>query len=88
MLKSNVKLNLKTILRDPTTLLAVLIAVIMQFMYGLNDYSQAYLFDIYTNPGVTSEFNGVMNEMMNMFAKPVAQIAFPFLGVIIAVNLF
>ena len=88
MLKSNVQLNLKTILRDPTTLLAVLIAVIMQFMYGLNDYSQAYLFDIYTNPGVTSEFNGVMNEMMNMFAKPVAQIAFPFLGVIIAVNLF
>ncbi len=88
MLRSNVKLNLKTILRDPTTALAVLIAVIMQFMYGLNDYSQAYLFDMYTNPDVTSEFNGVMNAMMNMFAKPVAQIAFPFLGVIIAVNLF
>ena len=88
MLKSTVKLNLKTILRDPTTLLAALIAVIMQFMYGLNDYSQAYLFDMYTDPGITAEFNGVMNEMMNMFAKPVAQIAFPFFGVIIAVNLF
>lgn len=88
MLKSTVKLNLKTILRDPTTFLAVLIAIIMQFMYGMNDYSQAYLFDMYINPDVTAEYNGVMNEMMNMFAKPVAQIAFPFLGVIIAVNLF
>lgn len=88
MLKSTVKLNLKTILRDPTTLLAVLIAIIMQFMYGLNDYGQAYLFDMYAEPEITAEFNGVMNEMMNMFAKPVAQIAFPFLGVIIAVNLF
>ena len=88
MLKSDIKINLKTILRDPTTILAALIAVIMQFMYSLNHYGQAYLFDIHTAPEVTTEFNQVMNEIMDMFAKPVAQISFPFLGVIIAMNLF
>ena len=36
MIGSSVKNNLKTVLRDPTTLLAILAALILEFMYGIN----------------------------------------------------
>lgn len=88
MLLSSIKINLKSILRDPTTALAALVAIIMQFMYGLNDYARTNQFDVHETPDVTPIFNYAMNVMLDALAKPVAQIAFPFLGVIIAVNLF
>ena len=36
MLRYSIKNNLKTVLRDPTTLLAILAALILEFMYGIN----------------------------------------------------
>lgn len=88
MLLSNMKMTLKTILRDSTTAFAVLIAVIMNFMYGLGDYARVDQLDVHSAPGVTQTFNYAMNVMLEIFSKPVSEIAFPFLGVIIAVNLF
>ena len=86
MLLSNMKMTLKTILRDSTTAFAALIAVIMNFMYGLGDYARVDQLDVHSAPGVTQTFNYAMNVMLEMFSKPVSEIAFPFLGVIIAVN--
>ena len=85
MLWASIKNNLKTILRDPTTALAALVAIIMQFMYGLNIYNYVNQIDVHP---ATRTYDYVMNVMMDIFAKPVFQIAFPFLGVIIAVHLF
>ena len=88
MLWSSIKNNLKTILRDPTTALAALVAIIMQFMYGLNVYDFVNQLDVHYTEKVTRTYDYIMNVMMDVIAKPVFQIAFPFLGVIIAVNLF
>ena len=88
MLWSSIKNNLKTILRDPTTALAALVAIIMQFMYGLNVYDFVNQLDVHYTEKVTRAYDYIMNVMMDVIAKPVFQIAFPFLGVIIAVNLF
>ncbi len=88
MLLSNIKMNMKTILRDSATAFAALIAVIMNFMYGLSNYPRVNQLDVHVAPGVTDIFNYAMNVMMEMFSKPVSDIAFPFLGVIIAVNIF
>lgn len=88
MLWSSVKNNLKTILRDPTTALAALVSIIMQFMYGLNVDEFVTSFDIHYAENATRNYNYAMNVMMDIIAKPVFQIAFPFLGVIVAVNIF
>ena len=88
MLWASIKNNLKTIFRDPTTALAALVAIIMQFMYGLNVYEFVNQLDVHYTAKVTRAYDYIMNVMMDVIAKPVFQIAFPFLGVIIAVNLF
>lgn len=90
MLKTSIKNNLKTILRDPTTILAILAAVIMQFIDG---------FDWYTGPDGSyvdtelylSERTAVpyiLQTARGWVVKPIRTLLFPFIGVIIAVNLF
>ncbi len=87
MLSFCIKNNVRTILRDPTTALAALIACIMQYMYGFN-YSYLNQYDVDSSAFATPHFNYVMNVMLNAVATPVGTIAFVFLGIVIAVNLF
>ncbi len=87
MLFQSVKNNLRAVFRDPTTLIALLIAVIMQYMHGFR-YEYMNQYDVDTSAFATRMFDYAMNVMMNSIAKPVYQIAFPFLGIVIAINLF
>ena len=90
MLKSSIKNNLKNVLRDPTTLLAVLAALILEFMYGINlEYGDMYG-NIWGKELYLTEdaFERVLNTMMNLVANPIANIVFVFMGVVLAINLF
>ena len=90
MIGSSVKNNLKVILRDPATLLAVLAAVIMEFMCGINmGYQDLYGNELgkefYLTEGA---YERILNTMVNLVANPIANIVFVFMGVVLAVNVF
>ncbi len=90
MLRFGIKNNIKTILRDPTTLLALLAALILEFMYGVNiQYSDVFGNmwgkELYLTEGA---FERILNTMMNLVANPIANIVFVFMGVVLAINLF
>ncbi len=86
MLLVSVKKNLKTILRDPITLLGIVIALIMYFMNGLNRYD--YVNQIDVDGKASRIFDYAINLMLDAVGKPVFHLAFPFLGIIIAADLF
>lgn len=90
MLRLSIKNNIKTIIRDPSTLLAILAALIMEFMYGINiQYG-----DVYGNMWgkelylTEDAFERILNTMMNLVGNPLSNIVFVFMGVVIALNLF
>ena len=90
MIGSSVKNNLKTVLRDPTTLLAILAALILEFMYGINmGYQDMYGNELgkefYLTEGA---YERILNTMMNLVSNPIANIVFVFMGVVLAINLF
>ena len=90
MLRYSIKNNLKTVLRDPTTLLAILAALILEFMYGINmGYQDMYGNELgkefYLTEGA---YERILNTMMNLVSNPIANIVFVFMGVVLAINLF
>ena len=90
MVAVSVKNNLKTVLRDPTTLLAILAALILEFMYGINmGYQDMYGNELgkefYLTEGA---YERILNTMMNLVSNPIADIVFVFMGVVLAINLF
>lgn len=89
MLRTAVKNNLKTILRDPTTLLAFLAAFILCFMDGFNWYTgpsgdyidtEIYLLESTADDYARQTFLGFVNV-------PIRKMLFPFIAIVIAVNL-
>ena len=89
MLFTSVKNNLKSILRDPTTLLAFLAAFILCFMDGFDRYvgpdgsfidTELYLFESTADDYARQTFAGFVSE-------PIHEMLFPFIAIVIAVNL-
>ena len=87
--QASVKNNLKSILRDPTTVLALLFAVIMNFMYGFDLYHDYNMQPVDTNLYLSESAEAYMiNTVMNITYLPLERILFPFISVVIAVNLY
>ena len=89
MVGTSVKNNIKSIIRDPTTILAFLAAVILRFINGVHSYvgpngeyidSQIYL--------SSDGFQYMLNTMVGMVTVSIEEILFPFIGIIIAINIF
>ena len=89
MLGTSVKNNLKTILRDPTTLLAFLAAFILCFMDGFNWYTgpggEFIDKEIYLLEG-TAEYHA-LQTFSGFVTVPIRKMLFPFIAIVIAVNL-
>ena len=89
MLRLSVKNNLKTIFRDPTTVLALLFALIMNFMYGFDFYHDYNMQTVDTALYLSESAEAYMiNTVMNITYIPLERILFPFISVVIAVNLY
>lgn len=84
-LRTNIKNNLKTILRDPKILLSLLAAIIMYFMHGIESVTHGSLGrDVYFTTEATELFLGNITN----FTATAVNISFVFLGVVIAVDIF
>ena len=86
MLRLSIKNNIKTIIRDPSTLLAILAALIMEIMYGINIqygdvYGNIWGKDLYLTEVA---FERILNTMMNLVGNPLSNIVFVFMGVVVA----
>ncbi len=90
MLGCSVKTNLKTILRDPATLLAILAGIIMEFMYGINVSQYDLSYNTFGKEYYYTEaaFTSILNSMINLVSGPITTIVFMFMGVVLAINLF
>ena len=84
MLRSSVKSNIKTVLRDPTTVLALIAAVIMMYLYGLN----VQINELDVDPLGFGPYDFVANKLMGAVLRPVGYLAYPFIAIVIAVNIF
>ena len=82
MLRTCVKHNLKTILRDPATLLAVLATILMRFITGISPV--AIKPNLYY---AVDAFQYALNAFHILVDAPVRAI-FPFIGVVVAIDLF
>ena len=84
----DIKTNIKTILRDPITILALLITIVLflstaqisVFMGDIEDVRAIYLREDATH--------SAGNLVMNIVLAPISYLASVFMGVIIAANLF
>ena len=89
MVGTSVKNNIKSIIRDPTTILAFLAAVILRFIGGIHSYvgpngnfidKEIYLSD--------DAFAYMLQTMVGMVTVSIEEILFPFIGIVIAVDIF
>lgn len=89
ILMCSIQNQLKSIIRSPTILLAVLASLIYRFSMGFDHY-----FDASGNNIDTELFLGeealprALNAMMNFVSFPIERLLFPFIAVVIAVDLF
>lgn len=90
MIYRSLKTNLKTILRDPSTILAILAAIIMEFMYGIYIGQYDLNGNLFGKEYYASEegMETILNTMVNLVSGPVTNIVFVFMGVVLAINLF
>ena len=84
MLRSSIKNNIKTILRDPTTVLALIAAVLMMYLYGLN----VQINELDVDPLGYGAYDFVANKLMGAILRPVGYLAYPFVAIVVAVNIF
>lgn len=89
MVGTSVKNNIKSIIRDPTVILAFLAAIILQFMDGVYSYVDgdwnAIDREIYLS---ADAFSYMLNTMVGNVFEPISRILFPFIGIVIALDIF
>ena len=85
MMIKDIKTNLKTIIRDPVTILALLITIVLFFSTSQLTIWMDYTPDIFLAINAQS-YAGVL--VMNLIFGPIRFMAFVFMGVVIAGNIF
>ena len=89
MIKTSVKNNIKSIIRDPTVILAFLAAIILQFIDGVYSYVDGDWNAIDREVYLSEEaFSYMMNTMVGMIFVVIQEILFPFIGIVIALDIF
>ena len=90
MLLTSVKNNIKSILRDPTTILAFIAAVILCFIDGFDWYTgpDGSFIDteIFLNKGIADGY--ARQTFFGFVNRPIHYLLFPFIAIVIALNLF
>ena len=81
----DIKTNLKTIIRDPVTLLALFITIALFLSTSQLTIWMDYTPDMFLDENATG-FAGVL--VMNIVFSPIRYLAFIFMGVIVAANIF
>ena len=88
MLRYSIKNNILSILRDPSTAFSIIASIIICYIDG---------FDFYTSNGtfVDSELylsnkalGWALSSAMGLVVKPIRKMLFPFIGIVIAANLY
>ena len=89
MLNLSVKTNIKSILRDPTTVLSLVAAIILCYMGGFQFYTDS------TGAFIDSELyqsddalQKILQTVVGLTEVPIRTMGFPFIGIVIAINLF
>ena len=89
MIKTSVKNNIKSIIRDPTVILAFLAAIILRFIGGVYSYVDgdwnAIDREIYLSADALSY---MLNTMVGNVLETISKILFPFIGIVIALDIF
>ena len=89
MLKQSIKNNILSIIRDPTTLLAVLATIIMRFMQGFDMYRDSSGNFVDTELFLSENaLSYALNSYVGFAISTLQREVFPFLGIIIAINIF
>ena len=89
MIKTSVKNNVLSILRDPTTILAFIAAIIMRFMNGFEMYRDATGNFVDRELFLTEEaMSYALNSFVGFAISSLTNMSFPFLGNIVAINIF
>jgi len=89
MIKTSVKNNMKTIIRDPTVILAFLAAIILQFIDGVYSYVDGNWNPIDREIYQSAEaFSYMLNTMVGNVTETIPKILFPFIGIVIALDIF
>lgn len=89
MLKTSIKNNVLSLLRDPTTILAVLAAIIMRFIYGFDIYTDSMGNFIDTELYFSEKaLDYALNSYVGFATSIVETEIFPFVGIIVAIDLF
>ena len=81
----DIKTNIKTIVRDPVTILALLITIVLFLSTSQLTIWMDYTPDMFLDENATG-FAGVL--VMNIVFSPIRYLAFIFMGVIVAANIF
>ena len=89
ILMCSIQNQLKSIIRSPTILLAVLASLIYRFSMGFDHYFDASGNNIDTELFLSEDaMPHALNSMMNFVSFPIERLLFPFIAVVIAVDLF
>lgn len=89
MVKTSIRNNIISIIRDPTTLLAILAAIILCFMDGLGGYIDGNGNRVDTELYLSSKaLSYMLGTMMGWVSIPIRKMLFPFVGIVVACNLF
>lgn len=86
MLKTSVKNHFKTIIRDPVTVIAFLAGLIMMYIDGVKGYYAVDQLDM--DLLGFGDYDYVMNLVIDSIDKPITEIGFPFLAIVIAAHIF
>ena len=81
----DIKTNLKSILRDPVTLLALFITIALFLSTSQLTIWMDYTPDMFLDENATG-FAGIL--VMNIVFSPIRYLAFVFMGIIVAANIF
>lgn len=81
--------NLKSIMRDPTILLAALVSLVYRFSTGFENYFDMNGDNIDTELYLSANaLPQALGAMMNFVAFPIERVLFPFIAIVVAVDLF